>query len=761
MPRENLFSTKRESTLTGSQMLENAINLKATQRRNMMALEEAKRLSQSAPNIVATMEATNLETENNLKRNITLENAQYHQGAKNIARQQLQMRSRLISEGMDLVRSKVLGEIIYESYWLDEPVKEATVEQIAESIGKILTYVDENFDSSKVPESKQSILMKNINEVVESTVIEAVDRLVSEAKENNDAFTEFELSDEEEDKLNDKITDLGRDEIVDAIKNKVAQVVQDEKEKGQEKAKLFDEIDQATADTPDDTDDSDDEPTDEAEEATLAGIRSGEITLEGATWDTLKVVFSDDKKQAKLAYNKAARLVKRGEYKEAAKKYEEAKKIFQDMKKDVQSADESVMSTICGYLLGGGWLEHLFISSLGGPAKGVSITKAICMSVMNAVGIGIPYQVILQMQTNQENVKKDQKSYSTNEYKVHAINALDLNIQTCDSMIKECNSKAGSKKTSVKEAFSIGSNEKYTPSERYIMSILESGAPFNTFEDPSWGEFKNYVSMMSKKIRDTLMLNNFDAAITLIDEFEGRLSNVPDNIPSDVKDFVLGMVGMIYGAVPPDSVIISRLGVSMGSPDLASSSPVSMTATSWMDVLVNIKTNLSSIKDYCNEKLTPEVIDDSKVNGSDCPVSGRDSLASMIATNQSRIMARNMGGSIFEALMLSNISATNKAVTESSVNASDEDVSDAALIETLLQYTVLETLDTLGMYKFRLGDVNKLKQSCIRSIEEGTNPIYGDSDSDTVGVGKDNTGKKMVRINTQKMKRKTMKPSED
>ena len=222
------------------------------------------------------------------------------------------------------------------------------------------------------------------------------------------------------------------------------------------------------------------------------------------------------------------------------------------------------------------------------------------------------------------------------------------------------------------------------------------------------------------------------------------------------------MTNIIYGSIPNNEVIISRLGKYMGSPDMVATSPaIDMLTISWMDVLVNIKTNLSSIKEYCIEKSNPETIynDEPKV------IHNPDAaLASMVAENQNRIMNQNIGDSLFEALMLSNISATSKIVSESTSTLSAstlsdddiDDIGDAALIESLLQYTVLETLDTLGIYKFRLADVNSMKRACISSISEGTTPVYGESDKNTVGVGNDNSGKKVVRINTQKMKRKSM-----
>lgn len=738
MATENLFSTKREGTLTGSQMLENVINQKAAQRKNMIALTEARKLSQNAPDFVATMESANLEADNKLKTNAMLENAQYHQGARNIARQQLQMKQRLTMEGMELVKNKVLGEIIYESYWLDEPVKESTVEQIGESIGKVLSYVEENFNSSKVPESKQSRLMQSVNEAISGVVKEAVERLVTEAKEANDAFTEFGLTEEEENKLDDKLCDLGKDEIVDIIKNKVAQVVQDEKEKGEEKSKMFDEIEQTLQQNDESPDDTDDEPMTDTEEATLNGIYSGEITLEGANWTTLKIYFSDLRKRASKYCKEANKLYKQGRYDDAEKKYAECKDIFEDIKKRLVDVEDSMASVAISYFTAyfTSFVAFVDVINTRGGASTVDISNA----------------------------HKDAGGTwnTTRQYVIANVNRM---ITWCDNQINLCKKNSKEEKTgkgreykySLESVLKATPNKGYTSSENYILNIMESGAAINLFEDPSWSEFKSYVSMISKKIRDTLIIKKYNEAVVLIDELEKRLSNVPENIPADVRSFVLTMTNIIYGAIPNNDVIISRLDKYMGSPGMSQSHEVDMMTISWIDILVNIKTNLASIRDYCVEKVSSNVIDDEGV-GNAC-ISGRDALASLIATKQSRTMTQNIGGSLFEALMLSNLSATTKIVQESNSPVSNDDVEDAALIESLLQYTVLETLDTLGIYKFRLADVNSMKRACISSISEGTTPVYGDSDKDTVSMGNDNSGKKVVRINTRKMKRKEMSNS--
>ena len=540
-----------------------------------------------------------------------------------------------------------------------------------------------------------------------------------------------------------------KDEIIEIIKAKVAQVVQDEKEKGKERAEMFSEIDQATQqgdgeEGEEPTTGEEEEPLTSAEESTLAGIYNGEIALEGANWSTLKIYFSDLRKRASRYCKEANKLYKQGKYAEAEKKYAECKDIFKDIKDRLVDIEDSAGSVIISYFLSYFTPFVAFVDAINtrGGASNIDIQDA-------HRDAGGTWNV-------------------TRQYVIGNVNRM---IKWCDNQINLCKKNEKEEKTgkSKEYKYSLESALKatptgntYTPSERYISSILESGAPFNVFEDPSWGEFKNYVSMMCKKIRYTIMAQGYAASVALMDEFESRLSNVPENIPGDVKEFVMTMVGMIYSAVPVDEVIISRMGGSMGSPDTKSAfQSVNLATMSWIDILVNIRTNLSSIKDYCISKANCGVTSETDKSLSDQPVVVKNTLESMIATNKNRALNRNMGGSIFEALMLANLSGTAKMVTESNVPVSDDDVEDAALIETLLQYTILETLDTLGIYKFRLADVNAIKKDCMSAITEGNTPVYGDTDKETVSRGNDNSGKKVVRINTQKMKRRTMKPTSE
>lgn len=722
MGKENLFSTKRE--LTGEQMLENAINRRQIQRQNRIALAEANKLSNSTTDFTTTMEAANLEAEENARKSIALENAYYAQGSKNIVKQQLGMRSRLVQEGTEQVFNKVIGEMIYESYWLDDPVKESTAEQIAESIGNVWDYIEENCKDSKVTESKQSKFLKGVRAVIEEVVKEATDRIVQEAIETNSAFSEFELNEEEELKLDEKLCDLGKDEIISLIKDKVAHVVQDEKEKGKERSEMFTEIDQAIKA---EEEGEDEEPEDEEETSTEESFIP---TLEGATWESLKIAFGSLKSRGSKLLKEANKNFSAGNYDVAKKKYTEAKDIFEKVKVQLKEIEDTS---------GGNFASWLIDMNVG-----LSAILRFC-DLGNTRG-----------RTLFKPSKSDDDGDSFNTIKSTIILNMNTCIKYCNKRIGECNSskKNITESMDIASALSLDNTDmRYTASERYISNILESGAPFNVFEDNSWNEFKSYVSLTCKKIKNILITANapesYCAAKTLIDDLCSRLSSVPEDIPADVKEFVNAMVSMIYGVVPTGDVIISRLGGMMGSPDLATPA-INVGLISWADIFVNIKTNLSSVRAYCETKCISVPMGEVGTG-----VVTKTTLESLIAEKKNRIMNRNIGSSLFEAMMLGNLSETAKVAMESSVKVGDDEVEDAALIETLLQYTVFETLDTLGIYKFKLNDIKGIKRDFVSGITEATTPVYGDSDKQTMSNGPDKTGKKKIRINTRKMKVKS------
>lgn len=739
MVDKTVFSTKRENKQSASQMLESMINRRTGQRANMIALSEAKRLSDTDMGMTPITESANLEIERNVKHASVLDSLSIIQGTKNIAKNQLQMRERLLTEGYEYVRSRVLGDFIFESFWLDDSLKEANYEQIEESSNDLMDYIEENFVGSKVHKSNYSKLLENINIVIDEVVREAVDRIICEASENDEAFTEFSFSDADEDKLDEKLSELGRDEIVEFIKDKVVQVVQDEKNESEEKSKMFDEIDSSSTDS----ENTDDEET-ETSESFFINYADSESLMEGATTETLKIVFSQKCKDAKKAYNTGAGYIRDGKYKQAVKEYEKAKKLFNEMLKEVKKIDDTGLSNVCSWILSP--LTGMFVASIGGGGGLNAGVSGVTQLPAYYFGIGLPVHIMRHVDVNTRNVWRDEKSGSKNYYKTILIDALNQNIDICNQMIQACK-KGPKKKASVKEALSLSSNSSYTASEKHIISLLESETNFD-LANSSFIELKSFVSALCKKIHEALMQHEYPCAVALMNEFENRLSSVPETVPPDVKSFIIGMTNMIYGAIPADDVIISRLGQRMGSPSIISPT-VDMVSVSWTDVMVNIRTNFGSIKDYC-----ASLIKDTQPKKEPVQYDERPSLQAMNSLTQTREMNRVVGGSIFESLMMMNIAGTEKIVNESYAGYSETDVEEGALVETLLQYTILETLDTLGIYKFRLNDINTLKRICVRAVSEGKTPVYGNSGRKVLSGGKTKKGRKRVRINTRKMRLK-------
>ena len=111
------------------------------------------------------------------------------------------------------------------------------------------------------------------------------------------------------------------------------------------------------------------------------------------------------------------------------------------------------------------------------------------------------------------------------------------------------------------------------------------------------------------------------------------------------------------------------------------------------------------------------------------------SLESLIRTETKRALNRSNGGTLFESIMMSNANKIRQEVLTEGMNIPMEEQMNATLIESVLEYTILELLETTGIYNFTRRDITNLKQNLVSSITESSNP-----------------GQKKVRINTKKMK---------
>lgn len=87
------------------------------------------------------------------------------------------------------------------------------------------------------------------------------------------------------------------------------------------------------------------------------------------------------------------------------------------------------------------------------------------------------------------------------------------------------------------------------------------------------------------------------------------------------------------------------------------------------------------------------------------------SLMRMNNNRISTLLTKNTGNSLFESLMMSNIHELEQSapVLEGGLQMVSEEVENAAMLQTLLEYTIYETLNTMKVFEFTPSTVKKLQ----------------------------------------------------
>lgn len=83
----------------------------------------------------------------------------------------------------------------------------------------------------------------------------------------------------------------------------------------------------------------------------------------------------------------------------------------------------------------------------------------------------------------------------------------------------------------------------------------------------------------------------------------------------------------------------------------------------------------------------------------------------LVMENARRVLHSTIGSTLFETQLIKNTSMIRSGVTEASGPALlDSEVQNAALIQTIAEYTILETLNTMQVYKFDKNAIAALKK---------------------------------------------------
>lgn len=158
------------------------------------------------------------------------------------------LNDRLVTEGYNKCFNVAICNIVYESFWADEDIKQKTVTDINSTCESVLSTLSE-LGIQQVPEMKQNQFIKNLRDVVMEACKKSADRITKEAKDNKDDSSKeeiesisFDMTDSEVNELDNNLAELSPEDIATLVKDKVLQVVQDEQESGKRKSEAFKEI---------------------------------------------------------------------------------------------------------------------------------------------------------------------------------------------------------------------------------------------------------------------------------------------------------------------------------------------------------------------------------------------------------------------------------------------------------------------------------------------------------------------------------------
>ncbi|MCM1218694.1 MAG: hypothetical protein NC548_29755 [Lachnospiraceae bacterium] len=241
--------------MTPDERFQQAIAKRNQQAANLKALQESSRLERQSAQQTAVLESQDLDTEKEVMKEIAAESMMESASKDRIRKAAMEALHNLKADGMRMVRDKVLFEMVYEGLWVDDEVKQGEIKPMFECYKDTVNFLHKT--CPKAFEIPKNPITAGIDTVIEETVDIACKRInavFEDAASANDyqdellAKLRFNLTADEEAKMDEKLSDLGQGQIVDLVKKKVISVVQDEKKRGEKKAELFEELDAATKD---------------------------------------------------------------------------------------------------------------------------------------------------------------------------------------------------------------------------------------------------------------------------------------------------------------------------------------------------------------------------------------------------------------------------------------------------------------------------------------------------------------------------------
>lgn len=253
-----VFNTRRPQTVEERvQALAAARDSRAAKLKSLTESREEKRQSAQMASVLEGVD-TSSESEN--KKTAVLDTLKEQAAIKQRKNGLASLESRLFTEGKAMLWNKILFEMTYDACWIDAPVKAQLIKPLYETFSSTIDFINTTCPKSFKGHGATRLL-EAMDAIVTEAAKKASKRIAKECKDDPNSDPDhinFNLNDEEEEKFNEDLQDLGKDDIAEKVKDKVLTVIQDEKDANKKKAKAMKELDDAKKEDDEDDDEDDD-----------------------------------------------------------------------------------------------------------------------------------------------------------------------------------------------------------------------------------------------------------------------------------------------------------------------------------------------------------------------------------------------------------------------------------------------------------------------------------------------------------------------
>lgn len=253
-----VFNTRRPQTVEERvQALAAARDSRAAKLKSLTESREEKRQSAQMASVLEGVD-TSSESEN--KKTAVLDTLKEQAAIKQRKNGLASLESRLFAEGKTMLWNKILFEMTYDACWIDAPVKAQLIKPLYETFSSTIDFIQTTCPKSFKGHGATRLL-EAMDAIVTEAAKKASKRIAKECKDDPNSDPDhinFNLNDEEEEKFNEDLQDLGKDDIAEKVKDKVLTVIQDEKDANKKKAEAMKELDDAKKEDDEDEDEDDD-----------------------------------------------------------------------------------------------------------------------------------------------------------------------------------------------------------------------------------------------------------------------------------------------------------------------------------------------------------------------------------------------------------------------------------------------------------------------------------------------------------------------